>query len=245
MIRRLAKVGLQQGPRLKRWCVTSYCLPPGAPLPENQTPKWMQFFISQMPDIQFDLDRTLLNAQQDEADDYAVRYILSNYEKLKTYQLVRSLLFVNHFVSRSKIVEQLRKNILKGDIELFPTDLEVIVRLYLIFFFDDPLLIEFSVYNMAKHFPNQDFIGKVYSMAFMVLVSKVSEMAVEDYLKELRSIDSKTKDLFAKEFAGWTRELQFYFLLSLQGLELSLKNEKDRTLVKTFLSRHYNQVQDE
>lgn len=243
MIRGAAKQGLRLTTKLKRYSVVSYMQPEMKLSSQDQTlPRWAQFFISQLPNIEFDIDRTLLNAQQDEADDYAVRYILGNFQNLKSYQLLRALMFINSFVSRSKIVSELRKRIVEGDLEIFKGDVEVLARLNLIFFYDDPLLIEFSVYNIARHFTSQDLIGRVYSMSYLLLISKMPEGCLEAYLKDLAEIESGTADSFQKDFDSWRLDLKLTFLYGLQALEVVLKRDADRMMVKTLMTRYFAQV---
>lgn len=238
MLRRIVRSGLQSSTRLKRSIITIYELerPPFKPN-DQDNPKWAQFFLSQPPNIEFDVDRTLLNDQQGEADEYAVRYILTNYKKLKSYQLLRSLLFIKSFFYKAKIISQLRKNIIDKDIEVFPADLEVIARLNLIFFYEDPLLIEFCVYNISKFFQKQDLIGKVYSMSYLLLVSKVSEDLVRDYLNELAPLYSGKEVEFQSEFENWTTDLKFSFIITLQILETILKKDEHQKVIKGLLNR--------
>lgn len=243
MLRRLAKNGLQCARASIRRNLISYYTHEEKLKPENSDlPKWAQFFTNKAPNIEFDIDRTLLNDQQGEADDYALRYILTNYKDFKSYQLLRSLLFVGSFVHRSRIVDQIRKNILNGDYLIYAADIEVLARIHLIFFLDDPLLVEFAVYNIAKQFKNLDFIGKVYGVSYMMFVSKVSEPCLAEFLHELPPLLSGKESKFQSEYDSWPLQLKFFFIFSLQNIEIFAKSEEHKAVARGLLQRHLNQV---
>lgn len=245
MLRRVAKFGLQSARgSLKRNVVTYQLHETKIKQGDKSLPAWAQFFTNQVPNIEFDIDRTLLNDQQGEADEYALRYILTNYKDLKSYQLLRSLLFVGSFVHRSRIVDQLRKNIIEGDNRIFPADIEVLARINSIFFLDDPLLIEFSIYNISSHFKNLDFISKVYGMSYMMLVSKVSEPCLSDFLNELAPLLSEKESTFQTEYDTWPLQLKFFFIHTLQNIEIFVKPEEPKAVARALLQRHLNQVME-
>jgi hypothetical protein len=143
---------------------------------------------------------------------------------------------------RSKIVDQLRMNIIEGDDEIYPADLEVIARIHLIFFYDDPLLIEFCIMNICKHFKSLDFVGKVYSISYMLMISKVSEECLTIFLKELAPIYSGNEAAFHSEYEKWPLMLKFYFIHSLQVCDIIVKPEDQKAMIQGLLKRYSVQV---
>ena len=243
MIRRSLQRSLAASRCIRRHVFVGYKLPPmPAKMEKPGENSWLQFFVSSRFEIEFDLDRTLLNLQEGEVDEYAVRFIMQNYEGFKSYQIVRALLFIRSYEIKSKMINRLLDLIVEGDKELYPQDLEVICLLKLPHFQLNPMLREFVIYNIAKHFSQQDLLVKSLCMGYLLRINKISDELLNAYLDSLEQAETSLDKPLTQLFSEWKLQHKLNFIFTLQFMELILKPHDKISLVRRIRNTCFESV---
>lgn len=193
---------------------------------------WERFFLNTKYVIDFDLDRTLLNLQEGEVDEYAVRFIMQNFDNFKSYQIVRALLFIRSFEVKTKMINHLLELIAKGDKQVYAQDLEVICLLKMSHFQLNPMLREFCLYNIATHFTEQNLRVKSLCMGYMLRINRISDSLLDNYLASLAEAEVSKSNPLKETFSEWNLQNKLNFLFTLQFFELIVKPEDKLNLIK-------------